>query len=335
MIFLVGNHEDKLYKYACDDEFNIDYDIKNTIKEFEDNNVKKSEIRGFIKKLSQLSYIKFGENTFLITHGGVPYIPELSIDFYSTNSFIYGIDKYNVDIDKLYNDFMMKQENKIYQIHGHRNFYKINYNQYEYSFNLEGDIEHGGNLRVLILHKKENFDYHEIKNKIYNPNLIEETNVYNLIESLKRNKYIFEKDLGNNIYSFNFSKEAFYNKIWDNMTTQARGLFIDTKSNKIIARSYNKFFKINERKETELENIEKTLTYPIKFYLKYNGFLGILSVKDNDLFFASKSTNTGDYVEYFKTIFYKKYNDKQIEIIKDKIIKEDATIVFEVIRHYI
>jgi len=331
MIFLVGNHEDKLYKYACDDEFNIDYDIKNTIKEFEDNNVKKSEIRGFIKKLSQLSYIKFGENTFLITHGGVPYIPELSIDFYSTNSFIYGIDKYNVDIDKLYNDFMMKQENKIYQIHGHRNFYKINYNQYEYSFNLEGDIEHGGNLRVLILHKKENFDYHEIKNKIYNPNLIEETNVYNLIESLKRNKYIFEKDLGNNIYSFNFSKEAFYNKIWDNMTTQARGLFIDTKSNKIIARSYNKFFKINERKETELENIEKTLTYPIKFYLKYNGFLGILSVKDNDLFFASKSTNTGDYVEYFKTIFYKKYNDKQIEIIKDKIIKEDATIVFEVI----
>ncbi len=331
MIFLVGNHEDKLYKYACDDEFSMDYDIKNTIKEFEDNNIKKSEIRGFIKKLSQLSYIKFGENTFLITHGGVPYIPELSIDFYSTNSFIYGIDKYNVDIDKLYNDFMMKQENKIYQIHGHRNFYKIKYNEYEYSLNLEGDIEHGGYLRVLTLHKKGNFIYHEIKNKIYNPNLIEETNVYNLIESLKRNKYIFEKDLGNNIYSFNFSKEAFYNKIWDNMTTQARGLFIDTKSNKIIARSYNKFFKINERKETELENIEKTLTYPIKFYLKYNGFLGILSVKDNDLFFASKSTNTGDYVEYFKTIFYKKYNDKQIEIIKDKIIKEDATIVFEVI----
>lgn len=331
MIFLVGNHEDKLYKYACDDEFNMDYDIKNTIKEFEDNNVKKSEIRGFIKKLSQLSYIKFGENTFLITHGGVPYIPELSIDFYSTNSFIYGVDKYNVDIDKLYNDFMVNQDNKIYQIHGHRNFYKIKYDQYKYSLNLEGDIEHGGYLRVLTLNKKGKFDYNEIKNKIYNPNLIEETNVYNLIGSLKKNKYVFEKDLGNDIYSFNFSKEAFYNRIWDNMTTQARGLFIDIKSNKILARSYNKFFKVNERKETELENIEKTLTYPIKFYLKYNGFLGILSVKDDELFFASKSTNTGDYVEYFKKIFYKKFNDKQIEVIKDKIIKDDVTIVFEVI----
>ena len=331
MIFLVGNHEDKLYKYACDDEFNIDYDIKNTIKEFEDNNVKKNEIRGFIKKLSQLSYIKFGENTFLITHGGVPYIPELSIDFYSTNSFIYGVDKYNVDIDQLYNDFMVNQNNKIYQIHGHRNFYKIKYDQYKYSLNLEGDIEHGGYLRVLTLNKKGKFDYSEIKNKIYNPNLIEETNVYNLIESLKKNKYVFEKDLGNDIYSFNFSKEAFYNRVWDNMTTQARGLFIDIKSNKILARSYNKFFKVNERKETELENIEKSLIYPVKFYLKYNGFLGILSVKDDELFFASKSTNTGDYVEYFKKIFYKKFNDKQIEVIKDKIIKDDVTIVFEVI----
>lgn len=331
MIFLVGNHEDKLYKYACDDEFQMDYDIKNTIKEFEDNNIKKSEIRGFMKKLSQISYIKFGESTYLITHGGVPYIPELSLDFYSTNSFIYGIDKYDVDIDKLYNNIMINQDNKIYQIHGHRNFYKIKYDEYKYSLNLEGDIEHGGYLRVLTLNKNGNFDYTEIKNEIYNPNLIEETNVYNLIESLKKNKYVFEKDLGSDIYSFNFSKEAFYNRVWDNMTTQARGLFIDIKNNRILARSYNKFFKINERKETELDNIEKTLVYPVKFFLKYNGFLGILSVKDNELFFASKSTNTGDYVEYFKTIFYKKFNDKQIEALKDKIIKDDVTIVFEVI----
>ena len=35
------------------------------------------------------------------------------------------------------------------------------------------------------------------------------------------------------------------------MTTQARGLFIDTKKYLIVARSYNKFFKVNERKETE------------------------------------------------------------------------------------
>ena len=330
MTFLIGNHEDKLYKYACDDEFKMDYDIKNTIEEFEMNHLKKSEIRGFIKNLSQLALITFKDKTYLITHGGLPYIPNKSLDFYSTNSFVYGIDKYETDIDKIYNEFMQTANNKIYQVHGHRNFYKNKFDKYEYSINLEGDIEHGGNLRILTL-TNNNYKYTEIKNTVYNPNLIEETNIYNLVENLRNNKYVFEKDLGNNISSFNFTKEAFYNKMWDKETTKARGLFIDTKNYKIVARSYNKFFKVDERKETTLDSLKENLIFPVNFYLKYNGFLGILSVYNDELFFASKSTNAGDYVEYFKNIFYKKYSNKQIEVLKDKLTKENLSAVFEVI----
>ena len=330
MTFLIGNHEDKLYKYACDDEFKMDYDIKNTIEEFEMNHLKKSEIRGFIKNLSQIALITFKDKTYLITHGGLPYIPNKSLDFYSTNSFVYGIDKYETDIDKIYNEFMQTANNKIYQVHGHRNFYKNKFDKYEYSINLEGDIEHGGNLRILTL-TNNNYKYTEIKNTIYNPNLIEETNIYNLIENLRNNKYVFEKDLGNNISSFNFTKEAFYNKMWDKETTKARGLFIDIKNYKIVARSYNKFFKVAERKETTLDSLKENLIFPVNFYLKYNGFLGILSVYNDELFFASKSTNAGDYVEYFKNIFYKKYSNKQIEVLKDKFTKENLSAVFEVI----
>lgn len=330
MTFLIGNHEDKLYKYACDDEFKMDYDIKNTIEEFEMNHLKKSEIRGFIKNLSQIALITFKDKTYLITHGGLPYIPNKSLDFYSTNSFVYGIDKYETDIDKIYNEFMQTANNKIYQVHGHRNFYKNKFDKYEYSINLEGDIEHGGNLRILTL-TNNNYKYTEIKNTIYNPNLIEETNIYNLIENLRNNKYVFEKDLGNNISSFNFTKEAFYNKMWDKETTKARGLFIDIKNYKIVARSYNKFFKVAERKETTLDSLKENLIFPVNFYLKYNGFLWILSVYNDELFFASKSTNAGDYVEYFKNIFYKKYSNKQIEVLKDKLTKENLSAVFEVI----
>ena len=330
MTFLIGNHEDKLYKYACDDEFKMDYDIKNTIEEFEMNHLKKSEIRGFIKNLSQIALITFKDKTYLITHGGLPYIPNKSLDFYSTNSFVYGIDKYETDIDKIYNEFMQTANNKIYQVHGHRNFYKNKFDKYEYSINLEGDIEHGGNLRILTL-TNNNYKYTEIKNTIYNPNLIEETNIYNLIENLRNNKYVFEKDLGNNISSFNFTKEPFYNKMWDKETTKARGLFIDIKNYKIVARSYNKFFKVAERKETTLDSLKENLIFPVNFYLKYNGFLGILSVYNDELFFASKSTNAGDYVEYFKNIFYKKYSNKQIEVLKDKLTKENLSAVFEVI----
>lgn len=330
MMFLVGNHEDKLYKYACDDEFKMDYAIKNTIAEFETNHLHKSEIRGFIKNLSQIALITFNDKTYLINHGGIPYIPNKSLDFYSTNTFIYGVDKFDADIDNIYNDFMKKEKNKIIQIHGHRNYYKHKYNAFKYSLNLEGDIEHGGYLRVLTL-TKDGYNYTQIRNKIYNPNLNSENNIYNLVELLRNNKYVYEKDLGDNISSFNFTKEAFYNKAWDNETTKARGLFIDTKNYKIVARSYNKFFKVDERKETTLNSLKETLTYPVNFYLKYNGFLGILSVYNDELFFASKSTNTGIYVEYFKNIFYKIFNKKQISALKRKLIKENASAVFEVI----
>lgn len=192
MTFLIGNHEDKLYKYAFDDEFKMDYDIKNTIEEFEMNHLKKSEIRGFIKNLSQIALITFKDKTYLITHGGLPYIPNKSLDFYSTNSFVYGIDKYETDIDKIYNEFMQTANNKIYQVHGHRNFYKNKFDKYEYSINLEGDIEHGGNLRILTL-TNNNYKYTEIKNTVYNPNLIEETNIYNLVENLRNNNMFLKK----------------------------------------------------------------------------------------------------------------------------------------------
>lgn len=331
MIFLVGNHEDKLYKYACGEEFKMDYDVKNTIEEFESHNLEKSVIRGFIKQLAQISFIEFKGNKYLITHGGIPYMPESSLDFYSTNSFMYGIDKYDVNIDSIYNEFMKNKEDKVIQVHAHRNYFKIKYDEYPYSLNLEGDIEHGGHLRVLNLLATGEISCTEIKNEVYNSNLIEETNIYNLINDFKNNKYVIEKDLGNNISSFNFSREAFSNHIWDNMTTKARGLFIDTLKYKIIARSYNKFFKVNERKETDIEELSKTLVFPTNFYLKYNGFLGILSVKDNELFFASKSTNEGPFVGYFKDIFFKTFKKEQIETIKEKIVEENLSFVFEVI----
>lgn len=331
MFFLVGNHEDKLYKYACGDAFTFDYDIKNTIQEFEQNSITKTDIRGFVKKLSQIVYLSFRGKVYIINHGGIPYFPKLPLDYYRTNSFIYGVEPYEIDIDKLYHTYMEKEEKKIYQIHGHRNYYKIGIDTYPYSYNLEGDVEHGGFLRILTLNDNGTYSYTTIKNDVYNQNLIEETNVYNLIQTLRKNKYVYEKELGNNISSFNFTKEAFYHHIWDTVTTRARGLFLDTNKNKIIARSYDKFFKLNERKETNLEELENNLIFPVQAYLKYNGFLGILSQIDGELFFASKSTNTGDYVDYFKTIFYNSLTKKQVEAIRKKLIDEEASMVFEVI----
>ena len=329
-IFLIGNHEDRLYKYACDDEYRLDYDLKKTLEEIE-GKISKSEIRGLIKGLSQIANIEFKGSHYIITHGGIPYYPEKSLDYYSTNSFIYGIDKYDIDIDKIYNDFMEKQEAKTYQVHGHRNYYEIEYDKYKYSYNLDGNIENGGFLRVLTLNEDGTTTFNNYKNNNYDSKLVEKENIYTLIEKLRKNKYIFEKDLGDNISSFNFSKEAFYNKVWNNMTTQARGLFIDINNYLVIARSYNKFFNLDEREETKYDNLKEKLSYPAYFYLKYNGFLGILSIYNNEFIFGTKSQLSGDFSDYFKKIFSKLFNKKQQEAIKKRLIENETSMVFEVI----
>ena len=329
-IFLTGNHEDRLYKYACDDEYRLDYDLMKTLQEIE-GKISKSEIRGLVKGLSQIANIEFNGKNYIISHGGIPYYPNKPLDFYSTNSFIYGIDKYDIDIDKIYNDFMTKQDKKVYQIHGHRNYYRIDYNKYEYSYNLDGDIENGGNLRVLTLNDDGSVSFNSYKNNNYDPKLVEKENTYSLIENLRKNKYIFEKELEENISSFNFSKEAFYNKVWNSITTQARGLFIDTKNYLVIARSYNKFFNMDEREETKYETLKEKLNYPAYFYLKYNGFLGILSIYNDEFVFGTKSQLSGDFSNYFKNIFNKIFNKKQKDIIKKRLIKDNSSMVFEVV----
>ena len=55
--------------------------------------------------------------------------------------------------------------------------------------------------------------------------------------------------LGDGISAFNFTRNAFEKGIWNGITTQARGLFINIEKEKIQARSYNKFFNKEEREE--------------------------------------------------------------------------------------
>ena len=98
-----------------------------------------------------------------------------------------------------------------------------------------------------------------------------------------------------------------------------------------MARSYDKFFQIGERKETKLEVLQESLEFPVQIYEKYNGFLGLLSVYEEELFFATKSTNAKEYVTYFKDIFYEKLTATQIEQIKEKCQKENVTMLFEVL----
>ena len=220
-----------------------------------------------------------------------------------------------------------------YNIHGHRNI-KDNpiISESGYNINLEGKVEFGGNLRTVELFYDE-YGMHivpiEIKNHTFK--LCEESPSWNtlnkaIIKDLEKSTLVHKKDLGDGIASYNFTREAFFSQKWNKLTTTARGLFVDTKSGNVIARSYPKFFQPEEVPSTQWRNLEKNLVFPITAYLKENGFLGIVSVWNDQLFIASKSTNQGEYADNFGRILktHVKY-DKLKEYLK----KNNCSAIFE------
>lgn len=61
------------------------------------------------------------------------------------------------------------------------------------------------------------------------------------------------RDLGDGIVSCNFTRRAFLGGKWDFATRHARGLFL--RDGRVFARSFNKFFRINERPESSVTEL--------------------------------------------------------------------------------
>ena len=333
VLFLEGNHEKWLKLYAHDEleEIKSKIFLNKTAKDILD--IDKKDIRTFCRKIGQIAYFSYNNRDYIITHGGLSYVPD-ELQLVANDQFIRGVGDYNVDIDEIFDSNF--ESKKVYQIHGHRNTYEID--NTKYSYNLEGKVEFGGNLKVLQLTKETEPQMIKIKNdKFANPNEViqynecKATNLPNmtLVDKLRNSRNIRETKISDNISSFNFTRDAFFSKRWDELTTKARGLFMNVETDEVVARGYEKFFNIGEKRETEITHLAIKYKEPIVCYEKYNGYLGILSMVNGELFFASKSTNQNEHSEWFKQIFEKLNVDRE-EVI-DFLNDNDVSLVFEVI----
>ena len=333
-LFLEGNHERWLNYYSLDELENVKSKtfIRKTMLEIID--IDKKEIRNFYRKIGQMAYFTFDNQKYLVTHGGLSYFPD-NLQLVATEQFIKGVGDYNVEIDEIY----ASNFDEVIQIHGHRNTYEVDSYDNK-SFNLEGKVEFGGYLKILQLEKGKEPNLVKIKNNIFS--ILEEIDEFNeyrtkleadenkIVNMLRTSRDIKETILDNNISSFNFTRNAFYKKNWNDLTCKARGLFIDTEKNQVVARGYEKFFNVNERRETELEHlIVKFKDKKITCYKKENGYLGIMSWVNNELFIASKSTNRGDFAEWFRQLYENSEIDKQVLV--DYLKENNVSLTFEVI----
>lgn len=92
---------------------------------------------------------------------------------------------------------------------------------------------------------------------------------------------------------WNYSPKTQYEKLWDDLTLMCRGLVTDTDGN-IVARSFNKFFNLEEEKNIPNE--------PYEIYEKLDGSLIILFWYNNKLIVSSKGSFVSDHAIQAKRI---------------------------------
>ena len=346
VILLEGNHESNLFAYAYDlDDKMRSYFVKYT-KPYLDEAIAcglftKKDLKKLVRKFAQCAYLKYRDSKIIATHGGLTGMLR-NLIFTSTKQMIHGVGKYADygQIAMLFEKWVYSEyDDHIYQVSGHRNLDggKIHYSRH--CFNLEGNVEGGGNLRSVVF-SQDGIEEYEFKNNYYKresngttKNDDKPKSNDEIIDSLRSNKYIIEKKMGN-ISSFNFSREAFQQGAWDEQTVKARGLFIDNTTNDIVLRSYDKWFRINERPETKYDMLPKSLTFPAVAYQKENGFLGLISYYNGDLIFATKSVadcaeNGKDYVDLFKRTVYQTISEENVKHMVNYLRDHKQTLVCE------
>lgn len=334
-----GNHETHIHRYATGQP--------PVSKEFEYNTYPQIEKAGFTKKeagalcykLRDCFVYYYGELKCLVSHAGIASIPK-NLVLLPSHQFWKGTGTYEHPVDQIFSDNM--KDSHWIQVHGHRNSKNLMMKAAAKSYNLEAEVEFGGNQRILTIAKDGVFEEIEIRNNTFrkqNPNFSalsasSECKISQLtLDGLISHDFVNCKKFVtySHITSYNFSRKAFTKGIWDKVSLAARGLFVDEERN-IVARSYNKFFNLEERPETQMRNLERNLAFPMTLYVKENGFLGILgydAMTDN-LFFASKSTPESEFAGWFKEILSETVGISKLDYLRRNLRDRNLSLVFEV-----
>lgn len=336
VLLLEGNHERSLWLWA-NDEACQDKEFELLTKPaLEAAGISKKEVRKLYRKFGQCAYYQYDGNIYLVTHGGLSTIPE-NLSLIAAGQMLEGVGSFD-DAEKMAETFRQTAPDNCFQIFGHRNPKQTPLSADGRVFNLEGQVEHGRNLRCLQVGHGGICPV-EIRNHVYkipekekDQKVLAESTVSGLLISLRHNKYIREKKYGN-ISSFNYTDEAFHDRAWNGQTVKARGLYLDTAKGKVAARAYDKFFNIGECRETRLDALQRRMQFPAAAYVKENGYLGIAGYDEyaGDLLAACKSTTDSRFSMQFRKMLDSRISLEQMEMLKAYIRENEVSFVFECI----
>ncbi len=136
-----------------------------------------------------------------------------------------------------------------------------------------------------------------------------------------------------NLYIYNYTEVAQFDRIWDNVTKVTRGLIVA--DDEVIARGFNKFHNLNteyvpETLEANLPNVLPLVTE------KLDGSMGIQYWWDDKLWVASRGSFMSEQAQWatnwLRNLPYRTKNDGAYEnLLHYATVGEDHTFLYEII----
>ncbi len=140
-----------------------------------------------------------------------------------------------------------------------------------------------------------------------------------LLKELIATDYInVQKHSSANLYIYNYSPKAQYDRLWNECTLACRGLIMDADYN-IVARPFKKFFNLGEYENQLIPN------EGFEVFEKMDGSLGVLYWIDNEPFIATRGSFASDQAKVANELLKNKYADSIPFLAKTK------TYLFEII----
>lgn len=140
---------------------------------------------------------------------------------------------------------------------------------------LDGGCVHGGVLRAVIVEEGKEDVVEEVKSlKQYHIDL-GKLDVHSSLEHFEQKVlegYVSRTDK-DNLVLYNYADKCTYDRMWDQITTQCRGIIFDKNTGACVARPFSKFFNIGEHETTFLKHLPDE---PFEVFDKCDGSLGII-----------------------------------------------------------
>ena len=357
VVLLWGNHEDHLHRWAKGQEAVSNEFALRTLPQLEKAGIKPADADAICAGAKEFLHYTWRGTEVLATHAGLSGMPSAT-HLVSLQQYSHGTGYWSDPVDAQWE----RNTQGVIQVHGHRNQHGVPVRATSRSFNLEDQVEFGGNLRTCTL-GPDGWSVGEFRNAVFKP-ARERMSDESVMSAARRNERrvvphwmtgphapleIDEATLAQmrahagvreksgvrfpHVASLNFTKKVFFDRSWDDVVVKARGLFFDTESRAIVARGYEKFFNVGEREETTLAGLRWSMRYPVTLYVKENGFLGNVGydARTDSLFVASKSTADGAFADMFRKILGDTLGDRGLERLRRYLRDNEASMTFEVI----